>query len=98
MELLFTAIQKEADRAGPPDRRYELAINQMSITLAASYRRLAATKFPGLPPTYERFAEATVESVAPEKPEGHLLKEIKTLEAGKMPNVPDLLDSVSLDS
>ena len=56
----------------------------MSIILATSYRRLAATKFPGLPPAYERLVEAMVESVAPGKPEGHLLKEIKTLEAGKM--------------
>ena len=56
----------------------------MSITLATSYRRLDGTKFPGLPPTYERLVEATVANVAPGKPEGHLLKEIKTLEAGKM--------------
>ena len=56
----------------------------MSITLATSYRRFAVTKFPDLPPTYERLVEALVESVAPGKPNGHLLKEIKTLEAGKM--------------
>ena len=56
----------------------------MSITLAARYRRLAATKFVGLPRTYERLVEPMVDSVAPGKPEGHLLKEIKTLEAGKM--------------
>ena len=56
----------------------------MSIIRATSYRRLAATKFPGLPPTCERLVKARVESVAPEKPEGHLLKEIETLEAGKM--------------
>ena len=56
----------------------------MSITLATSYRRLVATKFPGMPPTYERLVEAMVQSVALGKPEGHLLKEIKTLEAEKM--------------
>ena len=72
------------ESAGLPDRRYELSISQMSNILATSYRRLAATKFPGLPPTYERLAEAMVESVAPGKPEGPLLKETKTLEAGKM--------------
>ena len=33
---------------------------------------------------YERLVEAMVESVAPGKPEGHLLKEIETLEVGKM--------------
>ena len=70
MELFLTATEEEAERAGLPDKLYELAINQISITLATSYRRLAATKFP--------------ESVAPGKPEGHLLKEIRTLEAGKM--------------
>ena len=45
---------EEAERVGLPDKLYELVINQMSITLAASYRRLAATKFPGLPLTHER--------------------------------------------
>ena len=84
VELFLTAIEKETERAGLPDRRYELAINQMSIILATTYRRLAATKFPGLPPTYERLVEAMVENVAPGKSEGHLLKETKTLEAGKM--------------
>ena len=47
-----------------------------------SYRRLAGTKFPGLSLTYERLVEAMVESVAPGKPDGHLLKDIRTLEAG----------------
>ena len=84
MELFVTAIEEEADRAGLPNKRYELAIKQLSITLATSYRRLAAAKFPGLAPTYERLVEAMVESVAPKKPAGHLWKEIKTLEAGKM--------------
>ena len=84
VQLFRTAIEEEAERAGLPDKRYELAVNQMSITLTTSYRRLAATKFPGLPPTYERVVEAMVESVAPGKPEGHLLKAIKTLAAGKM--------------
>ena len=36
---------------GLPGKLYELAINQLSITLATSYRWLSATKFPGLPPT-----------------------------------------------
>ena len=84
VELFLTAIEEEAERAGLPDKLYELAINQMSISLATSYRRLAATKFPDLSPTYERLVEAMVESMAPGKPEGHLLKEIRTLEAGKM--------------
>ena len=56
----------------------------MSISLATRYRSLAATKFPGLPPTYERLIEAMVERVTPGQPEAHLVKEIKTLEAGKM--------------
>ena len=63
MELFLTATEDEANRAELPDKRYELAINQMSITLAASYRRLAATMFAGLSPTYERLIEAMVESV-----------------------------------
>ena len=84
MELFLTAIEEEADRAGLPDKRYELGMNQMSITLATSYRRRAATKFPGLPPKYERLVENMVESVAPGKPEGQRVKEIKTLEAGRM--------------
>ena len=84
VELFLAAIEKEAERAELPDRRCEPIINQMSITLATSYRRLAGTKFPGLPPAYERLVEAMVGSVAPQKPEDHLLKEIKTLEAGKM--------------
>ena len=88
VELFLIAIGNEAERAGLPDRRYELAINQMSITLATRYRRLAATKFPELPPTYERPVEAMVESVALGKPEGHLLKGIKTLEAKKMGSWP----------
>ena len=77
VELFLTAIEEETERAGLPDKLYELAINQMSITsitLATSYRQLAATKFPGLSPTYERLVEAMVESVTPGKPEGHLLK------------------------
>ena len=84
VELFLTAIEEGAERAGLPDKLYELGINQVSRTLATSYRRLAATKFPGLPPTYEGLVEAMVESVARGKPEGHLLKEIRTLEAGKM--------------
>ena len=84
VELFLTAIEEKPERSGVPEKLYEVAINQMSITLAASYRRLAATKFLGLPPTYERFVEAIVGSVPPGKPGGHLLKEIKTLEAGKM--------------
>ena len=54
----------------------------MSITLATSCRRLAATKFPGFSPTYERLVEAMVEGVAPGKPKGRLLKDVRTLEAG----------------
>ena len=77
-------MEEEAERAGLPDKLYEQAINEMRITLATSYPRLAATKLPGLPPTYERLVEAMVERVIPRKPEGHLLKEISTLEAGKM--------------
>ena len=84
VEPLLSAIEKEAERAGLPDKLYELAINQLSITLATRCRRLSATKFPGLPPTYERLVGAMVESVAPAKPENHLLKEIRTPEAGKM--------------
>ena len=84
VELFLTAVEEMAERAGLPDKLYELAINQMSITLATSYHRLAVTKFPGLSPTYERLVEAMVGSVAPGKPKGHLLKEIRTLEAGKM--------------
>ena len=84
VELFLTAIEEETERAGLPDQPYELAINQMSIIRAASYRRLAATKFPALPPTYGRPVEAMVESVARGKPNGHLLKEIKTVEARKM--------------
>ena len=84
MELFLTAIEEEAERAGLPDKLYELAINQLSITLATSYRRLSATKFPGLTPTYERLVEAMVEGVAPGNPEGHPLKEVRTLEAGNM--------------
>ena len=53
IELFLTAIEEEAERAGLPDKLYKLAINQMSITLATSYRRLAATKVPGLLPTHE---------------------------------------------
>ena len=85
MELFLTAIEEEEERDNLQDKLYELAINQVSITLATSYRRLSATKFPGLSPTYERIVEeAMVESVAPGKPEGHLLKEIRIWEAGKM--------------
>ena len=82
MELFLT--EEEAERAGLPEKLCELAINQLSITLATSYRLLAATMFPNLPPTYEGLVKAIVETVAPGKPAGHLLKEIKTLEAGKM--------------
>ena len=84
VELFLTAIEEEAERAGLPNKRYELAINQMSIARATSYRRLAATKFPGRLPTYERLVEAMVESVAPGEPEGHRLKETETFEAGQM--------------
>ena len=41
VELFLTAIEEKAERAGLPDRLYELAINQMSIRLATSYSRLA---------------------------------------------------------
>ena len=68
VELFLTAIQQEAERADLPDKLYELTINQMSITLATSYRRLVPTKLPGLPSTYERPVEAMVESMAPGKP------------------------------
>lgn len=78
VELFLTAIEGEAERGGLQDRLYELAISQMSITLATSYRRLSATKLSGLPPTYERLVEAMVESAARGKPEGHLVKEIRT--------------------
>ena len=54
---------------GLQDKLNELAINQMSITLATSFRRLCATTFPGLSPMYERLVEAMVENVAPGKPE-----------------------------
>ena len=84
MERFLTAIEEEAGRAGLPYQRSELAINQLSMTLATRYRQLAAAKFPGLAPTYERLVEAMVESVAARKPTGHLLKEIKTLEAVEM--------------
>ena len=84
MELFLAAIEKAAEREGLPDKFYELAIKQRSIMLAASYSRLSATKCPGLPPTYERLVEAVVENVAPEKPEDHLLKKIRTLGAGQM--------------
>ena len=84
VELFLTAIEETAERAGLPDRHNKLAINQMSIILATNYRQLAVINFPGLPLTYERLVEAMVENVAPATPEGHLLKEIKTLEAGKM--------------
>ena len=56
----------------------------MSVTLVRSYRRLSTTKFPGLPPTYERLVEAMMESVCPGKPDGHLLNEIRTLAVGRM--------------
>ena len=68
VELFLTAIEEEAERAGLPDKLYKLAINQMSITLATSYRRLSGTKFSGLPPTYERLVEAMVEAWLPESP------------------------------
>ena len=73
-----------AERACTPDKLHELAINQMIITVATSYRRFAATKFPGLWPTYERLVDAMVQSLSPGKPEGYLLKQIRTLEAKKM--------------
>ena len=78
-ELFLTAIEGEAERVV-----YELVINQMSSTLATNYRRLFSTKFPRLPESHETLVAAMVERVAPGKPEGHLLKEIKTLEVGKM--------------
>ena len=84
VDLFLTAIEEAVERAGLQDKLHELAINEMSSTLATSYRRLSATKFPGLPPTYARLVEAMVESVALGKPEGHLLKEIRTLEFKKM--------------
>ena len=80
MDLFLTAIEGEAERTGLYDKLYKLATNEMSIALATIYRRISASKFPGLPPTYERLVEAMVESVAPGKPEGHLLKEIRPLE------------------
>ena len=83
MELFLTAIE-EAERTGLPDKLYELATNQVSLTLATSCLRLAATKFPGLPPMYERLVEAMVERVAPGKADGQLLKEIRTLQAARM--------------
>ena len=84
MKLYLTAMDKKAQRAGLPERPYDLAINQMSITLAASYRRDGATTFPGLSPTYESLVESMLDSVAPGNPEGYVLKEIRTLEAGPM--------------
>ena len=51
VELSLTAIEEEAELAGLQDKLDELAINQMSTTLATSNRRLSATKFPGLSPT-----------------------------------------------
>ena len=83
-ELFLTAIAGEAERAGLQDKLSERATNQTSSTLATTYRRLSATKVPGLPPSYERLLDARVESVAPGTPEGHLLKEMKTAEARKM--------------
>ena len=66
MERCLTAIEEEAERAGLQDKLYELDNNQVSITLATSYRPLSATKFSGLSPTYEKFVEeAIVERVAP---------------------------------
>ena len=44
-QLFLTAREEEADGGGLPDKLHELAINQMSVTMATSYRRLAATKF-----------------------------------------------------
>ena len=79
-----TAIEGEAERAGLQDKLYELAINQVSITLATNYRRLSATKFPGLPPSYEGLVESMVKTVALGEPDGHLLKEIKSLEVGNL--------------
>ena len=84
VELFLTAIEEEAERAGLRHKIYKLANDQMSITLVMSYRRLSATKIPALSPTYERLVEAMVENVAPGKPEGHLLKGIRALEAEKM--------------
>ena len=84
VEILLTAIEEEAGRAGLQDKLHELAINQMSITLATSYRRVSAIKFPGLPRIYERLVEAMVKGVAPGNPEGHFLKESRTLEVGTM--------------
>ena len=72
VELFLTAKEGEAERAGLQGKLYELAINQLSFTLAMRYRRLSATKFPGFPPSHERLAEAMVESVVPRKPQGHL--------------------------
>ena len=62
VELFLTAIEEEVERVGLPDRRHELAINQMSIIRATSYRRLADTKFRGLPPTYERLVRVSPDS------------------------------------
>ena len=84
MELFLAAQQAEAERAGLPEKLHELGINPMSGTLAPGYLQLAATKFPGPPLRYERSIGAMVESVAPGKPEGHLFKEVKTLQPGKM--------------
>lgn len=81
VQVFLTAIEGEAERVGLQNKLYELAINQMSITLAANYRRLSATKFLGLPASCEKLVETLVKSVAPGKPEGHLL--IKTLGVGK---------------
>lgn len=84
VELFLTAIEEEAGRAALQNKLYELATTNVSISPATSYRRLSATRFPGLPASYERLVEAMVECVAPGKPGGHLLKEIKTLDVGRM--------------
>ena len=51
VELFLTGIDEKAEHEGLPDRLYELAITQMSITLAMSYCPLAATKVTGLSTT-----------------------------------------------
>ena len=107
VELFLTAIDEEAGRVCLPDKLHELAINQMRITLATRYRRFAATKFPGLPLTYERQAEAMVESVAPAKARGPSVERNQNLRGWKdgslanpgaaRPDVPNVLGPVSPD-
>ena len=88
VELFFTAIEEEPERAGLPDKLYELCISQMTSTLRHELPSTCGYQVPGLQPTYERLVEAMAENVAPGKPEGHLLKEVRALAARRMSGLP----------